>query len=592
MLARLVHRGPDGQGVWRGQDVQLGHRRLSILDLEGGSQPMVSPNGRYVLTFNGEIFNAPDLRRDMESQGIVFHTRNSDTEVLLHLLIRDGEAALTQLNGMFAFAFWDQLSRSLLCARDPTGIKPFCYAQHHGTFVFASEPKALLALPDFPRTIAPESLYHYSSLMYVPASQSAFQAITRLKAGHSLRFTPDDGQLVTTRYWQPDFTPDHATPVGQWPEKIAQCLDQAVQRWTLSDVPIACSLSGGLDSSAIVGIMASHGVKVRTYSLGFSGTGEERWNELPLAAQVAARWNTEHHEIILDPKTLIDALPAMVWHMDEPYGGGLPSWAVFKAMGSDVKVAMTGSGGDELFGNYGKWVGLERNPLSRLWPRPISANRFQSDVIAPYSYWPDAPKRRLWANAAQSMPDTGAFLYDLFAKADASHLRDRMAAVDFATQLPEEFLAMTDRFSMAHSVEARTPFLDPHLIRLVQSIPAQIRSHRRNLKGLLRQALQSRGLVPQALLSAPKKGFTIPLGAWMRGPLRPHVMHLLAPNRLLTQGIVSPDFHQTYVLPHLEGKADFTTLLWGAFMMQLWIATFIERDGSRPLTSLAEALEH
>ncbi len=591
MLDRLVHRGPDGHGIWRENGVHLGHRRLSILDLEGGAQPMRSPDGRYTLTFNGEIFNAPELRRSLEAAGIVFRTHNSDTEVLLHLLIRDGLAALPHLAGMFSFALWDAKTRTLLCARDPTGIKPFYFTRMGNALAFASEAKALLALDTRPRAVAPDALFHYLSLMYVPAAQSAFDGIQRLQAGHCLRFSPDDGALSITSYWRPDFTPDMTTKVDEWPEKIAHGLEQAVMRWTLSDVPIACSLSGGLDSSAVVGVMARKGVAVRTYSLGFSGTDEEKWNELPLAAQVAERWGTDHHEIILDPGSLIDALPAMAWHLDEPYGGGLPSWAVFKAMGADVKVAMTGTGGDELFGNYGKWTQLERNPIHRLWPGLPSRTRFTAQVATPYTYWPDRDKRRFLGSGFDAVPDTADLLYAIFRESDAPHARDRIASVDLATQLPEEFLAMTDRFSMAHSIEARTPFLDPQLIRLVQSIPARHRTRRNNLKGLLRQALKAADLLPPDLVTAPKKGFTIPLGAWMRGRLRPYVLHLLSPERLGSQGILSPDFHQACVLPHLEGRADYTTRLWGAFMMQLWIATFIDRDGSRPLGSLDQILD-
>jgi asparagine synthase (glutamine-hydrolysing) len=591
------HRGPDGEGLFRhgsgAQALTLGMRRLAILDLAGGVQPMTSPDGRFTLVFNGEIFNAPALRRELEASGERFETDHSDTEVLLRLLMRQGETAIPRLNGMFGFALFDRQSNTLLCARDRMGIKPLHHIQANGRFAFASEIKSLLRLPWIDRTPDPQSLFHYLSLMYVPGERTAFAGIRRLPAGHLLRYRLSDGRLETERWWHPNFTPDRGMKADEWPARIAATLEQAVARWNLSDVPVGCSLSGGLDSSAVVGFLARAGLQPLTFSVGFTGEGEEKWNELPLARKVAERWGTRHHEIVLDPETLLDELPAMVWHLDEPYGGGLPSWMVFKLMAKEVKVAMTGTGGDELFGNYGKWTGLEgRWPVSLLRGHgPASKERFRRDFFERYYYFPDTAKRLLVQGPLAGAPDTGAMLHELHTGAPATTLRDRTAWVDLATQLPEEFLAMTDRFSMAHSVEARTPFLDNELVALLHSVPAAYRTHTRDLKGLLRRTLRRAGVVPDAVLDAPKRGFVIPLGPWMRGSLRPLVETLLAPARLAEQGILSPEFFDACPRPHLEGKADHTTRLWGALMLQLWIKTFVERDGSRPLASIAEAME-
>jgi len=579
MNAIQTHRGPDGAGVFRDRDAQLAlaMRRLAILDLSGGNQPMISADGRYVLVFNGEIFNSPDLRRDLETAGVMFVTDHSDTEVLLHLLIREGEAALGRLNGMFAFALYDKFSATLLCARDRMGIKPFYYTNQSGRFAFASELKSLLTLPWLHRTIDRQSLFHYLSLMYVPGERTAIDTVLRLGPGHLLTLNLKTGDLATRCWWRPEFRPDHSVAPDEWPERILATLDQSVDRWSLADVPIGCSLSGGLDSSSIVGLMARRGAQIHSYSLGFSGPGEEQWSELHLARKVAERWGTHHTELILEPEALLTDLVSMVWHLDEPYGGGLPSWSVFHSMSRHVKVGMTGTGGDELFGNYGKWRGLEGN----LWQRwrgekPVDRTTFRHKFFETFYYFDDTQKRAILQNT-DGLSDTSDLLFDHYAKAMGHSCRDRVAVTDIGTQLAEEFLMMTDRFSMAHSLEARTPFLDNELVDLALSIPAHNRTHRRDLKGLLRRAVAP--VLPPELLTAPKRGFVIPLKLWLRGPLRPLCERLFAPSRLSSQGILRPDFLDAYVRPHLNGRADNTAKVWGALMLQLWHALFIEGEG-------------
>lgn len=588
MNAVQVHRGPDDDGVFRDDEVALAMRRLAILDLSGGRQPMESADGRYVLVYNGEIYNAPDLRRVLEAAGERFRTDHSDTEVLLRLLELKGQAALPLLNGMFAFALYDRRDGTLLCARDRMGIKPFYWLNQGGRFAFASELKSLLTLPFVERRVDRASMFHYFSLMYVPGEATILEGINRLAPGHLLRFRPGTEPAVE-RWWAPEFHADHTVPAAEWPGRIAGTLEQAAKRWTLSDVPIACSLSGGLDSSALVGFLARSGMRLKTVSLGFSAPGEEDWNELPIARAVAAKWGTEHQEIVLDPNSLLDDLAAMVWHLDEPYGGGLPSWNVFQAMSRSVKVGISGTGGDELFGNYGKWRPLEGGPLTRLLGgRQPDADGFRRQVFERFYYLPDADKRRLLADV-DDCKDTAALLWKHFAGAGGG-VRDRMAVTDMGTQLAEEFLMMTDRFSMAHSLEARTPFLDNDMVALALSIPSSLRTHRRDLKGLLRRAVTE--VLPSQAVSAPKKGFVIPLGRWLRGRLRPLCERLLAPERLADQGLIRPDFHAEFVAPHLAGKTDHTPRVWAALMFQLWHSLYMERaDPTAPPPSLAELAE-
>jgi asparagine synthase (glutamine-hydrolysing) len=578
MNARLVHRGPDDAGLYRddGAGLALGMRRLSILDLAGGAQPMRSADGRYVLVYNGELFNAPDLRRSLEAAGERFVTDHSDTEVLLHLLIREGENCLEKLNGMFAFAFYDSVERTLLCARDRMGIKPFYFTRAGGCFAFASELKSLLALPFLPREVDRQALFDYLSLLYVPEEQSILKAVHRLRAGHWLKYALDDRTLEVKRWWRLQYAPDHSVKPGGWAPLIRDELRRAVLRWSLSDVPIAVSLSGGLDSSAIAAIAAGAGLNISAFSLGFEGAGEEAWNELPLARDVARQYGIPHHEVVLRPEATLDALPKMVEALDEPYGGGLPSWFIFREMGGKVKVALTGTGGDELFGSYGKWRPLEGGALTR-WMRKraaaINEPRFRQKFFETFYYCPDAAKRAVLSEGEEPSRDTAAMLYGRFASDPRAALRDSTARLDLETQLPEEFLLMTDRFSMAHSVEARTPFLDNGLVDLVCRIPASVRTRPDDLKYLLREAVAP--LLPQSLVNAPKRGFVIPLGMWLRGPLKAAAEDLLAPARLKRQGYFAPVFYDRYVKPHLEGRADHTQRVWAAMMFQLWHERFI-----------------
>jgi len=580
-----VHRGPDGDGtaIDRGLSLGLAMRRLAILDVAGGAQPMYSENGDCTLVFNGEIVNAPELRLQLEAAGQIFRSDHSDTEVVLHLLRREGTAALPKLNGMFAFAFHDRRSGELLLGRDRMGIKPLYYSTGGGRLAFATELKSLLALPFISRDVDRQSLFHYLSLMYVPGERSILAGVSRLLPGHVLRYRLSDRNLQVKRWWQMDFTPDHRAATAEWPERIRETLAAAAKRWMLSDVPVGCSLSGGLDSSALVGLLAEGGQRVATYSLGFTGQGEESWNELPLAAEVARRWGTRHHEIMMAPEDLLNDLGAMVWHLDEPYGGGLPSWGVFKAMSRDLKVGLVGSGGDELFGNYGKWLGLE--PRFLPWQPTVDKTRFTQEFFERYYYFPDAGKRAALADGGDGLTDTAELLFGHFSAAGGSS-RDRAAVTDISTQLSDEFLAMTDRFSMAHSLEARPPFLDNDLVDLVRRIPSADRTRRRDLKGLLRKAVAP--VLPPVLLKAGKKGFVIPLPLWLRGTLRPLVERLLAPDRLRRQGLFRPDLFQTVVQPYLDGRTELTTRVWGLLMFQLWHAIFIETTAQAAPASLSD----
>ena len=622
MNAIITHRGPDDYGEYQSPDalVSLAMRRLSIIDLQSGHQPMHNEDNTIWIVLNGEIFNAPEIRPWLVEKGHRFATSNSDTEVLLHLYEEKGTSLLEDLNGMFAFVLHDQKRNLLFGARDRMGIKPLYYRSSNGRFAFASELKSILSLPFIEREIDQQSLFHYMTLLYIPDDTSIIKGVHRLPPAHSFIYDLKSQQVTVQKYWQPKFDAIEHRSEDDWAKYLRLELGSAVKRWTLSDVPIACSLSGGLDSSSIVGLLAELGYpKIKTYSLGFVGEGEESWNEIGLARQVARRWGTEHHEIVLKPEELLSDLISMVWFLDEPYGGGLPSWYVFREMSRDVKVGLTGTGGDELFGNYGKfrvyetqqlvratlalrqmsrrsvnslanfitplaaltnqipagchWVGRGRllSQLPQILKEPFGRNYY-----ANFDYFSDQSKR---ANVLRvqngTLQDTATYLQNLYDNSGAQDVRNGLAAVDFRTQLAEEFLFMTDRFSMAHSLEARVPYLDHVLVEKVLSIPSSMRTKDGDLKYLFKRAIAD--LLPAELLTARKRGFVIPLKLWLRRELRPLVERLLHSKRLEQQGLFHSKFYNLFVLPHLEGQADFTAQVWSALMFQLWHVVFIEQ---------------
>lgn len=573
MNSLQAHRGPDDSGTYfdRSENFSMAMRRLAIIDLQTGRQPIGTRDGRFTIIFNGEIFNAPDLRKELESKRVKFSTDHSDTEVVLQLYALEEEKMLSKLNGMFAFAIYDSQKKTLFCCRDHMGIKPFYYFSQNGFFGFSSEMKSLLALPFIRREINSRSFFHYMSLQFVPGQNTIIKGLKRLPAAHYLKYDLRSKNLEIKRWWKPIFSNSADYSKKELVEKTRFMLERAVSRWTLSDVEIACSLSGGLDSSAIVGLLAKAGNRVKTFSLGFKGMEETGWNELPRASAVAKKWGTAHRELILDSTDLLTDLISMVWHLDEPYGGGLPSFPVFQFMSREVKVGLTGTGGDEMTGNYGKWRYFRGEN--------VSSDEFRKSFFEHFYYFSDDEKRAFLTNCSVC-ENTSDFLFEYFQDAESSSVKDRVAYTDLNTQLPEEFLMMTDRFSMAFSLEARTPFLDREFAEFMLSIPADRRSGKRNwnLKYLLRAAVKD--LLPFSVLYGRKKGFVIPIKLWLRGPLKKLAQFLLGEERLKKQGIFTPEFYSQFVVPHLEGRKDFTNKVWTALMFQLWHFVFIEQNAS------------
>ncbi|MFC1593794.1 asparagine synthase (glutamine-hydrolyzing) [Candidatus Omnitrophota bacterium] len=586
----LEHRGPDETGdfIDKKQSVSLAMKRLSVIDLEKGKQPIANESGSLRIICNGEIYNSPQLREELIARGHTFRTKNSDVEVIIHLYEEKGFDLLADLNGMFAFVLYDAKKNILFAARDRFGIKPFYYTSSNGRFAFASELKSLLLLPWVSRDIEFSSLYHFLSLQYIPAPKTIFSSIQKLPAGHFLIYGLSGKSLKIEKYWDLDVVHTEKRTESEWIELLRDKLHESVKRWALSDVPIACSLSGGLDSSLIVGLLAKSGVtNLRTYSLGFGKPEEQGCNELPLARKVAEKWGTNHCEVILEPESVLNDIEKMVWHLDEPYAGGLPSWYIYELIGKETKVCLTGTGGDELFSNYGRfriyekpaWFRHLKNFRNAVRYRTISemsnARMFPKGHFYP-CFFSDAVKNKIVCNnhGYPAEIKTERYIEDVWRKSKTDNPRNAVAYVDFKMQLPEEFLLVTDRFSMAHSVEARVPFLDHSLVELVFRIPPETRTGLKEPKYLLKQVAGD--LLPSELLCAPKKGFVLPLTVWTRRQLRPLIEKLLAPDYFKHQGFFSPRVYERIVKPHLSGKIDFTQQVWTLFMFQMWYRKYVD----------------
>jgi asparagine synthase (glutamine-hydrolysing) len=611
MNARQVHRGPDDSGeFWDGKArVAMAMRRLSIVDVVGGQQPMSNSAGNIVIVHNGEVFNAPEIRSGLTRQGVIFKSDHSDTEVILKLYEKMGTDCVSQLNGMFAFVIYDKSRQLLYGARDPFGIKPLHLYEHSSGIAWASEIKSFFGMPSFRADVDPVAVEQYLGLQYIPGARTIYTGVKRLEPGYQFLYDLRSHQLKKQRYYTLPFSEEPFTPAPR-PEEIRERFMDSVRRWNMSDVPVACALSGGVDSAAIVASLARCGCHIKTYTVGFRSPADEALDECKEARLIAELYATKHHEVHLDLDDLLGEIPNMVKHLDEPYGGGLPSWFVFRHIAKDVKVAMTGTGGDELFSNYSKYRGPESRlgfsialRLRSTYPGISSSFAWLSARLAELKSltWPieeeatvrdrhrkeDAPffwshpfgitfptahgtgfNERLSINLARGLSKGRCALEELFNEYPELSLRNRCAAVDFRAQLPDEFLLMTDRFSMAHSLEARTPFLDKEFVRFSLGIPHSIRLDLQKPKRLLREAF--REWLPSGYTDRRKKGFVLPIARWLRGPLRQEAMDLFEPTAVRHAGYIRPDFRDVYYRKFLEGHSELAESIWTAFMFRQW----------------------
>jgi asparagine synthase (glutamine-hydrolysing) len=611
MMATLSYRGPDGTGDWTSPDANcwLGHTRLAIIDRAGGHQPMANEDGSVVLTFNGEIYNHLDLHQDLAAAGHRFESR-CDTESLVHGYEQWGARGLVErARGMFAIALYDSKTRTFLLARDRVGIKPLYYAVVDGVLVFASEIKAILAYPGVARDVDREALTQCLTFRYVPSPLTMFKGIAKLPAGHFLEFRVDGGEIPKpTRFWDLSFKRSDV-PFDEALERVDQLLEGAVDSHLMSDVPLGAQLSGGVDSSLIVAHMErlrqrnGHKDRVRTFSIGFDADG---FSELPDARQVAERYGTEHHEVIVGFEDFTREFARLCWVYDEPVSepAAIPTYLLCRFARQHVTVMLTGEGGDELFGGYPKcavdqygrylnWMpaGLRRAALRGVASLMPFRKRRARIALENLSIADEAQRLASWFSGfddlgVAQLVQPGALdgrgaaerLRDDLARCDSRHPLDRMLYADLHTWLVDDLLIKGDRMSMASSVEARVPFLDHPLVEYAASLPPAYKAKGAGTKIILKKLAER--YIPRETIYRRKVGFTVPLTPWFRGPLRGFVREVVLGERALARGYFRPDVLKRLVDDHLEGRVDRGRSLWTLLSLEIWHRLFVDDDGS------------
>ena len=615
MIDVLAHRGPDGEGSYWAElrlqpgqatlpGVALGHRRLAIIDVAGGKQPMANEDGSLWLVFNGEIYNFRDLRRRLEGSGHRFKTR-SDTETILHLYEDEGLEFLDHLNGMFALALWDANRRRLILARDRLGEKPLVYRLEPGRLLFASELKSLLQVPSVPRQLEPGAIDAYLTFKYVPHPQTIFRGIAKLPPGHTAIYA--DERLEVRRYWKPDFQAEDDRPARQYAEELRELLSSSVQMRLESDVPLGAFLSGGIDSTIVVGLMQKLSPEpVRTFSIGFP---VPEYDETRYARLAADRFGTVHQEFRVDPDA-VAVLPKLVWHYDEPFAdnSAVPTWYLSQVTRQHVTVALTGDGGDELFAGYPRyqaaWLAgyfdrlpeLVRRVLAgRFWQRlPASPRqkgirrRFKRFVevlnqppLRRYLEWvavfTEGRRAELYEDDfLASLPDVDPFDF-LAAEAARSTSRDPVTSLsltDLTTYLPCDLMTKVDIASMAHGLETRPPFLDHRVVELAARMPLRHKFRLGRGKRILLEAFAD--LLPAEIRKRGKMGFGVPMDHWFRGPLANLTREVLLDPRTLGRGMFRPAAVQELVESHLSGRFDHSYRLWSLLVLELWQRRWVD----------------
>ena len=615
-MARLLqHRGPDDAGLYLSENHKgagLAHRRLSIIDLEGGHQPLCNEDGTVWVVFNGEVYNYQELTRLLTARGHTFRTK-SDTEAIVHMYEEKGEGVFQYLRGMFAFAIWDDRTGRLLLGRDRLGQKPLFYWEGTRAFAFASEVRALTVLDGFPRRVDAEALHHYLTYQYVPTPMSIFEGVRKLPPAHYAVL--EDGKLRTKRYWSPPF--EREIPAGEksYVDQVRTTLSAATRMRLISDVPLGAFLSGGMDSSITVGLMSSlAGEKVRTFSIGFQ---EKRYDELEYARLAAERFSTEHREFVVEPRAL-EVLPRLVWHFGEPFAdsSAIPTYYVSQQTRRFVTVALTGDAGDECFAGYPRYKAakmaswfdampraLRGLAASRIWKHlPASVEqktirrrlkKLMAALNLPpeerYLRWicifDDEGKDSLYTPefAAQVAGNRSAnILLNAYRRLGHRDFVTRTTFVDMITYLPDDLLVKVDITSMACSLETRSPFLDHKVVELAARMPIDLKLRGFRGKYILKKAFAD--LLPDRIIKRPKMGFGVPISVWFRESMKDFVRDCLCSKRARERGIFDPKAVKGLIDDHVAGRFDHGYRLWALLMLELWARMFIDQKspGSVP----------
>lgn len=591
MTESLRHRGPDSSGFWQGPGVSLGMRRLAIIDVATGEQPIFNEDKTIAVVFNGEIYNFIELRKDLLRAGHRFRTDHSDTEVIVHLYEEHGLDFLHKLNGMFAIALWDARRQQLLLVRDRLGIKPLYFAPIPGGVAFGSEPKALLEHPQVSREPNLVAIHHYLSLKNVPAPLSAFRGIEQLRSGELA--VCKNGEVERRRWWRPIF--DRTTDIDEEgaAAEIRFLLDESVTLQMRSDVPYGAYLSGGVDSSSVVALLSKHGGgRIKTFTLVYQDDFPNKNDDRRFARMVADRYGTEHHEHLVTFDDLPAQLDDIVRAFDEPFSGVISTYFITQSIARHVKVALSGDGADELFASY----------LPHRLAAPLAAfAEGSNDPNSPVPFENDVARlATLHARGDEAARRMGLYLFDdnqkhaLYApsmqgaiggETTEKLIRDHLAAcgsrdplnralfLDLETLLPDQVLSFVDRLSMAHSVEVRPPFLDHRLVEFACSLPGNFKIKAGRVKNVLKEAV--RDLLPADLIDRPKEGFIMPINEWLIGRLKGYVLDTLSPERLRRHGLFRPDAIGEMLETHYSGKVHRGNQIWNLLMLQLWWERYV-----------------
>ena len=594
MNESLAHRGPDSAGSYLEGPIGLAMRRLSIIDLEGGDQPLANEDETVQVIQNGEIYNYRELAKELKGRGHRFRS-NSDTEVLVHLYEEEGPSFVERLRGMFALAIWDRRRWRLVLARDRFGIKPLYYRETGESLAFASELKALLRLPGFSREIDLEALEAYLAFNFVPTPLSIFREARKLPAGHLL--VHEDGSTRITEYARPQPPSEQGVrdaPAAELEAEVRERLLDSVHAHLVADVPVGVLLSGGIDSGVLTALASSVSEEpINTFTIGFEEGG---FSELEGAQRVAQRFGTAHHELVVRPDSY-ELLPRIVEVFDEPFAdnSALPTYLVSQLASEHVKVVLSGEGGDELFGGYYWYVGdvmaprLGRmatalRPAIDLLPGTATSRRLDDRLkrFARGSHLPPVDRHAAWsqvfspearAELLAAGPVAGSDPLRLhrrrYASTEGAEPLSRMQDIDIGTYLVDDILVKIDRASMAHSLESRVPFLDPVVSELALALPARHKVRGMSKKRLFRRAVAP--LLPRETVRARKRGFAVPAAAWFRGPLQPFAREVLSPAKVRAQGYLDPEAVTTVIDAHASGREDLSRNIWGLVSLGLWL---------------------
>ncbi len=595
MCDAMVHRGPNDDGYYAGPEVVLGMRRLSIIDIDGGHQPVHNEDRTVWVVFNGEIYNFRSLRELLERKGHHFYT-DTDTEVIVHLYEQYGESCVDKLRGMFSFAVWDDNRKTLLLARDRLGIKPLFYTVVDGRLAFGSELKVLLQLPEVQRQLNWSSVNYLFSAMCTPSAESIIEGVHKLKPGHLLTASARHGVQVR-QYWDVEFDPDYGKSEQYFIERLRDLLEESVRLRLVADVPLGAFLSGGIDSSAVVATMARlTSAPVKTFSIGFP---DQDYDELVYARQVARQFGTDHHELILDPNVL-GVIDDLAWYLDEPFGdsSAIPTYMVSKLASEHVTVVLSGDGGDELFAGYDRYVKERKERLLGKIPSPIrqlagltgslmaegmkgrnflrhlafeGADRyFDANIL-----FREMEKASLFEADAyeQIHKDDPRSAWRSYLENGKTHWLSSLQYMDIKNYLPNDILTKVDRMSMAHSIEARVPLLDHKLVEFAATIPPELKLNGKTTKYIFKKAME--GILPNEILYRPKRGFAIPLGRWFRGQLSLYVRDLLLSRKSLERGLFRKSYIERLIEMNDRGRS-LDLQLWTLITFELWCRRFID----------------